>query len=163
MGTTATTAAWFLIAVIPITIFVSFSDMKRMKIPNVAVYSLLAAYAVLGLITLPFSEYLWRWSHFAIVLAACMLLWAGRVLGGGDAKFLAAAAPMVSLQDIRLIILLLSATLLAGWATHRLVKISPLRKKLDDWASWETGKRFPMGFPLSVTLLLYLLLALFYG
>lgn len=162
MGLTAEAAYWFLPAVIPIAIFVSWSDLRRMKIPNIATDGLLLCYAVLGLFALPFTDYLWHWSHFAVMLIVGILLNAARVMGAGDAKFIASAAPMVALDDLRLIIILLAACLLAGYATHRLARISPIRRMTPDWESWDTGKRFPMGFPLSMTLLFYLLLVATY-
>lgn len=157
MGLTATAALWFLPVVVPIAIFVSWSDMKRMKIPNVAVYTLAISYAVLGLLALPFTDYLWGWSHLVVVLVFGILFNAAGAIGAGDAKFMAAAAPMIALEDLRLVIVLFAACLLAGYATHRLARISPIRKMTPEWESWTTGKRFPMGFPLSMTLLFYLL------
>ena len=162
MGLTATAALWFLPAVIPIAIFVSFSDMKRMKIPNLATDGLLLCYAVLGLFALPFIDYLWHWLHFIIVLVVGFFLNAARVIGAGDAKFMASAAPMIAFADLHLIIVLLAACLLGGFATHRLARLSPIRKMTDDWESWGTGKKFPMGFPLSMTLLFYLLIVAIY-
>ncbi len=162
MGLTAEAAYWFLPAVIPIAIFVSWSDMRRMKIPNIATDGLIICYAILGLFALPFVDYLWHWSHFAVMLAAGIVMNAARIMGAGDAKFIASAAPMVALADLRLIIILLTACLLAGYATHRLARISPLRRMTPDWESWETGKRFPMGFPLSMTLLFYLVIVAIY-
>lgn len=162
MGLTAAAALWFLPAVIPIAIFVSWSDMQRMKIPNVATDALILYYAVIGLFAFPFVDYLWHWAHFFVVLAAGIVLNAARVMGAGDAKFMASAAPMIALEDIRLIIVLASACLLAGYVTHRLARFSPIRKMTPDWKSWETGNRFPMGFPLSMTLLFYLLLVAIY-
>ena len=45
-----TAAAWFLPFVLPITVWVAWSDMRHMKIPNYAVIALFAAFVVLGLI-----------------------------------------------------------------------------------------------------------------
>ncbi len=162
MGMTAQAAWWFLPAVIPIALYVSWTDLSRMKITNRAVLALIIAYAVLGLFALPFETYLWHWTHLAVMLLVGILLNAAGVMGAGDAKFIAAASPMVALADLRLIIILLAASLLGGFATHRLTKRSPLRKQVPHWASWEAGKRFPMGFPLSMTLLFYLLLVAIY-
>lgn len=136
--------------------------MKRMKIPNVAVYTLVLCYAVLGLLALPFPDYLWHWTHLFVVLAFGIILNAIGAMGAGDAKFMAAAAPMVALNDLRLIIVLFAACLLAGYATHRLARISPIRKMTPEWESWTAGKRFPMGFPLSMTLLFYLIFVAIY-
>jgi len=89
-----------------------------MKIPNVAVVALIASYAVLGLIALPFEQYLWHWTHFVVILILGFIGNAFGLFGAGDAKFAAAAAP------------------------------------------WTSGNRFPMGFPLAMTLVFYLILVL---
>lgn len=159
MVLTAYAAWWFLPAVLPIAIYVAWSDLQRMKIPNVAVYALVGSFAILGLIALPFTQYLWHWTHLVVMLVIGIVLNAARLMGAGDAKFIAGAAPFVALADLRLVIVLFSACLLAGYVTHRLVRMSPLRQMAPDWQSWTSGRQFPMGFPLSMTLVIYLILA----
>lgn len=163
MGLTASAAAWFLPAVLPIAIYIVWSDLQRMKIPNGAVLALLGVYAMLGLIALPLPQYLWHWTHLLVVLPIGILLNAARVMGAGDAKFIAAAAPFVALDDLQLISAVFAACLLAGYVTHRAVRASPLRQLGPDWASWTSGRDFPMGFPLAMTLVLYLLLIVITG
>ncbi len=85
-----TTAAWFLPFIVPITIWVSWSDMASMKIPNKAVIALLAVFVVIGLIALPFQEYLWRYAHFGVVLVITFLLSSIGAMAAGDAKYMAA-------------------------------------------------------------------------
>ena len=106
MVLTAYAAWWFLPAVIPIAIYVSWSDMSAMKIPNKAVAALVIAYAILGLFAFPLQVYMWQWTHLIVMLLVGMLLNAARVMGAGDAKFIAAAAPMFALGDLQLIIVL---------------------------------------------------------
>lgn len=156
MGLTAYAAYWFLPAVIPIALFVAWSDMRSMKIPNGAVAALLVSYAILGLFALPFGVYLWHWTHFFVMLAVGMLFWAAGAMGGGDAKFIAAAAPMMAVGDLRSIMLIFASCLLAALITHRTIKYTPLRNIAPDWVSWE-NPRFPKGLALSGTLLFYLL------
>jgi len=163
MGMTATAALWFLPAVIPIAIYVAWSDLQRMKIPNIAVYALVICFAVIGLIALPLPQYLWHWSHLVIVLLVGIILNAAGVMGAGDAKFMAAAAPFVAVADLQLVMALFAACLLAGFVTHRIVKFSPLRQLVPHWESWTSGKRFPMGFPLAMTLVFYLGLAVIFS
>jgi len=153
-------AGLFLIAALPIAVFVAYSDMSRMKIPNVAVGALVIAYAVLGLIALPFEQYLWHWTHLAVVLLIGIIANAAGLIGAGDAKFAAAAAPMIGLDDLSKLLYLFSFCLVAGFVTHRIAKYTPVRKLVPHWESWSTGKRFPMGFPLAMTLVFYLILVL---
>jgi prepilin peptidase CpaA len=162
MGLTAFAAYWFLPAVVPISFYVAWSDMQRMKIPNIAVYALVISFAVLGLIALPFTQYLWHWTHLIVVLVVGFVLNMVRVLGAGDAKFMAGAAPFMATDDLPLILPLFAACLMAGLVTHRLVRLTPLRQMVPHWESWSTGRRFPMGFPLSMTLVFYLALIAIY-
>lgn len=160
MVTTASAAAWFLPAVLPICLFVAWSDLRAMIIPNKAVMALIIAFAIFGFVALPLTEYIWRWSHLAVMLVIGMVLNAARVMGAGDAKFIAAAAPFVALGDLTTMAMLLAVCLVVGLALHRLAMHSPLPRLVPDWKSWTSGRRFPMGFPLATSLTLYLLLAL---
>ena len=163
MITTASQALWFLPAVIPICLYVAWSDMAKMIIPNKAVYALVLAFAVLGLLALPFTEYLWRWTHLVVVLVIGIALNAAGAMGAGDAKFAAAAAPFIALGDLRFLLFFFALCLLAGYVIHRIAKHSPVRRLVPDWKSWSEGKRFPMGMPLAATLAGYLGIAAFGG
>ena len=160
---TASSALWFAPFLIPICIWVALSDLRAMRIPNVSVYAMVVIFAIVGLIALPFEDYLWRYSHLVVVLVIGMVMTAGGLMGAGDAKFAAAAAPFIAFGDLRLIFLLFAAMLLAGFSAHRLVKHSPLRKLAPDWKSWNVGWDYPMGLSLGATLALYLVLGAVYG
>jgi len=162
MMLTAHAAGWFLLAAFPISIYVAYSDLSRMKIPNVAVYALVAGYTLLGLIAFPLDQYLWQWLHLPIVLVIGIALNAGGVMGAGDAKFIAAASPMIGTGDIRLLIPVLAGSVLFGYVTHRIAKHTKIRELAPDWDSWDQeNKRFPMGYPLSLTLVGYLILVVY--
>jgi prepilin peptidase CpaA len=162
MGMTAQTAYWFLPAVIPIAIYISWNDMRSMKITNNSLIVLLSVYAVLGLFAFGLEMYLWQWLNFPVVLVICMALWALRAMGGGDAKMIAVMAPFFVVDDMVLIMKLFAASLLGALAIHSLVRFTPLKNIAPDWQSWHAGRYFPKGFPLSMTLLLYLLYAAVY-
>jgi prepilin peptidase CpaA len=68
---------------------------------------------------------------------------------------------MIALPDLPLILPLFAACLLAGFVTHRIAMHSPLRNLVPTWESWTAGRRFPMGFPLGMTLIFYLALVFF--
>ena len=163
MAISATAALWFLPFVLPICLYVAFTDMKQMRITNQAVLVLIAIFVVLGLFLLPFETYLWRLLSLVIVLVIGIVLNAAGVMGAGDAKFAAAAAPFIAIGDLRLLMMLFMATLLAAAATHRGVKYTPLRRLAPDWQSWQETKKFPMGLALGTTLGLYLILGAVYG
>lgn len=159
----ATAAIWFLPLVLLVCLWVCFTDMKYMRILNKAVIALFAIFVVIGPFVLPLDSYAWRYVQMLAVLVAGIALNAGGAVGAGDAKFAAAAAPFIHLGDLRFVMALFAATLLAAFASHRLVRASPLRKLAPDWKSWQSGSRFPMGLALAGTLGLYLLLGALYG
>lgn len=163
MVTSWTTAAWFLPFVLPITIWVSWSDMATMKIPNKAVLSLLIVFAIVGLIALPFTEYLWRWSHFAVVLVIGFILTSLGLFGAGDSKYAAAIAPFIARPDIMAYFWILAGCIAAALILHRAARGSRIRTMFPDWESWERRRDFPMGLALAPSLLFYLALALWLG
>ncbi|MDC0738225.1 prepilin peptidase [Cognatishimia sp. SS12] len=163
MSLSASAALWFLPFVAPICLYVAWSDMRAMKIPNHSVVALFAVFAVIGLIALPFDSYLWRYLHLAVVLVIGIALNAARLIGAGDAKFAAAAAPFVPAADLSRLAFIFAATLLAAWVTHRAAKHSALRRLVPDWESWQRKKDFPMGLALGGTLLIYLALGVMQG
>ncbi|AXI45708.1 hypothetical protein C1J03_06485 [Sulfitobacter sp. SK012] len=163
MTLTTYEAMWFLPFVLPICFYVAFTDMKEMRITNQAVIALAMVFVVIGLIALPFDLYLWRLLSMAIVLVVGIVLNAAGVMGAGDSKFAAAAAPFIAIGDLRLLMALFTATLLAAALTHRAAKYSPLRRLAPNWQSWNQGKKFPMGLALGTTLALYLILGFSHG
>jgi prepilin peptidase CpaA len=151
---------WFLPFTLPIGIWVSWSDMKFMKIPNKAVLALLGVYLLVGPLVLPFNLWIWGWGLAGIALAAGFVGSAAGLFGAGDAKFAAAMAPFFVGSDLRLVLALFSACLLAAFASHRLMRRVPrFRAATPDWESW-THRDFPMGLALSGTLVFFPLLGL---
>lgn len=161
MALSASAALWFLPGVIPVALWVAWSDLSAMRIPNKSVYLLVAVYAVFGLLALPLQAYLWGWVHLPVVLSIGFVLNVTGLVGGGDAKFAAAMAPFIALADLGWYLFLFSVTMIAAFICHRLIRaIPPIRNIVPDWQSW-TRKEFPMGFPLAGSLVFYLALAAF--
>ncbi len=159
----ATASLWFFILTVPICLYVAWSDMARMKIPNKAVMLTVIVFAVAGLILLPFTDYAWRWLHLVVVLAVGFVMNMVGMLGAGDAKFAAAMAPFIALGDLFNVMILFAAIMLAAFFTHRLARaIPPIRNLVPEWESWKR-KDFPMGLALGGTLAAYLALAARYG
>jgi prepilin peptidase CpaA len=146
----------FLPFVTAIGIWVSWSDLKFMKIPNKAVLTLAAVWLVVGLFVVPLDLWFWGWALGAIVLVATFLATIAGLIGAGDAKFAAAMAPFFVAADPRFVMGLFAACLLGAFVSHRALRlITPFRTATADWASW-THKDFPMGLALSGTLIFYL-------
>jgi prepilin peptidase CpaA len=153
---TLTQSLWLLPFVVPIAIWVSWSDMKFMKIPNKAVVALTVVWALVGFFLFPVESWGWGWALLAIVLVLGFVANMISLIGAGDAKFAATMAPFFVGADIRYVLALFAACLLGAFATHRLAKRVPaLRAVTTEWISW-TNKDFPMGLALSGTLVFYL-------
>ncbi|KIN73404.1 prepilin peptidase [Sulfitobacter guttiformis] len=163
MTITTYAAAWFLPFVVPVCLYVMYTDLSRMKITNTANLTLAGIFVLIGLIALPFEEYLWRLAGLVIVLFVGIVLNAAGVMGAGDSKFIAAAAPFVAPADLAQLTFVFVAALLAAVVTHKLVKLTRLRALAPHWTSWEQGKKFPMGLALGPTLMIYLALGFLYG
>ncbi|NNE51005.1 MAG: hypothetical protein HKN30_01220 [Sulfitobacter sp.] len=163
MSIDATFAAWMLPFVLPICLYVAFTDLALMKITNKAVMALAMVFVVIGFFLLPFETYLWRLAAMMVTLVVGVILNMGGVMGAGDAKFIAAGAPFVALGDLQILMMLFMATILAATVTHRIVRMTPLRRLAPDWESWSKGKKFPMGLALGPCLALYLILGAHLG
>lgn len=148
-----------------IGLWVAWSDMKFMKIPNKAVLALACVWLVPGLLAvpitgMPLTTWLWGWAFAAITLALGFVINLLRLVGAGDAKFAAAMAPFFVGADLRQSVFLFAACMLAAVAVHRGARaIGPIRAATADWESW-THKDFPMGLALSGTLVFHLLLTI---
>jgi prepilin peptidase CpaA len=146
-------------AVVVIALWVSWSDMKSMKIPNRAVMALIAVWALFGPFFQPMEVWLWGLALMAIVLAIGFLLTTFAGVGAGDSKYAAAMAPFFAGADIRDVMMLFAACILGAFAVHRIARAIPaIRAATPDWASW-THHKFPMGLALSGTLIFYPALA----
>ena len=163
MAISAALALWFLPFVLPICLYVAFTDMAQMRITNQAVILLVLVFVVIGFFLMPFQDYLWRLGSILLVLIVGIILNAAGALGAGDAKFMAAASPYIALGDLRLLIALFMAVLLAAAVAHRGAKHTSLRRLAPHWISWEQGKKFPMGLALGPALAIYLILGALYG
>lgn len=156
-------ALWFLPFVLPLCLWVMWSDLKAMRIPNLAVLALAGVFLVVGLLALPMAEYPWRLLTMVVVLVLMFAANLAGLMGAGDSKFIAAAAPFIDPGDVAPLCFIFAANLLACFVTHRIAKYSGLRRLAPDWTSWDRGRKFPMGFALGGTLAIYLMLGVAAG
>ena len=163
LAMSSSAAFWFALFAAPIGLFIAWTDLTAMRIPNIAVIALLLVFAVVGPFVLPLSEWLWAWLHFAVVLVIGFVLSLTGGFGAGDAKFAAAMGPFIALADLRLFLILLSAVVIAAFVAHRVLRAIPaVRRATPGWASW-SDRAFPFGLALGPALIFYLLLAARYG
>ncbi len=153
---TLTQALSFLLFALPIAIWVSWSDMKFMKIPNKSVIALAAVWVIVGFIVMPRQDWIWGFALLGIVLVVGFIANMVSLIGAGDAKFAAAMAPFFVQADWRYATGLFALCLLAAFVCHRVARRIPALKPMTtSWVSW-TNKDFPMGLALSGTLIFYL-------
>lgn len=164
----ASAALWFLPFMLPISVWVAWSDMARMKIPNVAVLATVGVFALVGLIvvatgTWSFEIWAWRWVHLVVVLLIGFLANMLGLMGAGDAKFAAAMAPFIVRSDILSFLYMFAAVVIVGFTLHRIARSSERIKALTPtWESW-VRKDFPMGLCLGASLVIYLVAGVLWG
>ena len=148
----------FLLPAIPICLWVIYSDLSAMRIPNLAVLALIGVFAAIGPFVLPLAEFGWRWLHLVVVIAVLLIGAVAGHVGMGDVKFAGAMALFVRREDIVGFFWLLCIVVIVSFLLHRTLRRMPaLRPGLSGWRSWE-HPRFPMGVPLAASLLIYLAL-----
>lgn len=169
-------AALFALFVIPICLYTFYIDMKLKKISNLTVWALFATFVLIGVFTMPFSDFLWRFAQYGVVFAIGLGMWMLRQVGAGDVKFAAVMALFIHSGDTRLMIFIAIASILAATLTTLLTAFSPLRKMAPNWATWKMrdpdnpdsvgrGKQFtlPMGTGLGLMLCTYLVMGIWLG
>jgi len=145
------------LATLPLLFVCCWSDLKNMTIPNRVNIALFSIFVVLGIFIFPLPEYGIRLLQALVMLAIGIFLTTAGLMGGGDSKLLAAAAPYVALGDITEFFFVMGFMALAAVAAHRILgRIPAFRKHVDDWVSWNTKSNFPFGVPIAATLSLYL-------
>jgi prepilin peptidase CpaA len=144
-----------------IGVWVAWTDLSRMKIPNTAVLSLLAVWVVLGPLVLEWQVWGWGMAVAFLVMLAGMMGMVLRLFGGGDAKFVAAMTPYFVQEPLRDTLFLSFVVIVAALILHRLWRVIPaLRNLTPNWASW-TRREFPLGFALAGILIFHLALTAF--
>jgi prepilin peptidase CpaA len=150
-------AATLLPFALAIGFWVSFSDLKFMRIPNQASLAMLLVWIVLGILVMPFKLWAMGLGLAACVLVVTFVMNMAGVMGGGDAKFAAAMAPAFIHANLAQLSVIYVACALGALSAHRLLKHIPaFRKATPDWKSW-THPGFPFGTTLAATLIFYLL------
>lgn len=168
-GQIAVAALCFLPFVVVIGCWVAWSDMARMKIPNLAVLALIGVFVVVGLGLVAtgvwtLETWAWRWVHLVIILVIGFLGNMVGALGAGDAKFGAAMALFVVRDDASMFAAVLASAIVVGYTLHRVARMSRrIKEKTPEWESWTRGPDFPMGLCLAGGLMVYLAIGALWG
>lgn len=154
---TPAAAAILLAVAAPFAFMAAWSDLRSMIISNRLVVALALSFLVVGPWVLPWADYGLRVGVGLVALVVGFFANVAGLVGGGDAKYLAALLPFVAPGDLTEFLLILAVMTLAAWAAHRLVqRIPPIRNLEPEWVSWHAGKQFPYGLALSGALVAYL-------
>ena len=152
-----------LLPAIPISIWVAWSDMKYMRIPNVACFALFISFLVIAPLTYDLHPYGIRIAQGFIILILGFFATSLGFVGGGDSKFAAAMAPFVALVDIYPFVFLVGLLSFISVVLHKLAGITPgIKSYIKDWDSWNAHGMFPFGVTLAASLITYLVLKNWY-
>lgn len=141
-----------------IALWAAVVDFAAMRIPNGVHVALLAVFAVCVMPGLPLGEIATRLGVAAGLFAVGFGLYSRNLMGAGDVKYLAAAAPLVPPDPAVLLVWILLVTMagLPVLALHRLAGLIPASRRFPSFA--EPGY-FPYGPAISVGLVAILVLA----
>lgn len=146
-----------LTAMTPLMLYVIWSDLKSLRIPNWVVLAVVAVFLVTGLWGLPLETFLWRLVHGLVVLVIGFLIFAvaGGKVGGGDMKLVAALVPFIAGAHAILVLGIYAVVTFAGLFVHRLIR-AYLRGRQTGWLALDQKIYFPVGLILGLTILIYL-------
>lgn len=147
----------FFAAALPLALAAGFSDLRTMTIPNWISMALVALFVLVGAIFLPWDILAWRLAAGLLVLVLLFFANSAGIMGGGDAKLLAASAPYVAYADVAPALLILSVCMIATLILHRIARsLDFVRNLAPEWKSWSAGRHFPMGISIASALIIYL-------
>ena len=164
---TTMAATIYFVATLPLLFYIVFSDLRYMRIYNWSNIALFLIFLILSPFFFEWIEIGWRLVAAAVMFAVGFVLNISRLLGGGDAKFLPAAAPYVALSDATFVMVLLAALSIIIVILHRaMLLIPPFKRQVADWVSWNDPRMngrpaTPYGVALAATLSAYLFLKAF--
>ena len=148
----------FLIATLPCLFLICYRDLREMRIPNSHNLYLLLVFVVLGPFVLPFDIYLWQLLYGFIGFVVAVIVMMAGIVGGGDAKMMAAITPYILPQLWVSFLLSLTIFGISAIIAHALMRLIPqLRPEVQSWKSWESFRKVPYGVPIAITFVYYLL------
>ena len=159
---TQTGALILLVPALPIAVWAAGNDLKRMKIPNLAVIALATVWPLLGWLAVEtWTTWFWGFALFFLTFLAGFLLYTTGTFGAGDAKYAAAMAPIFVGTPIFWLLTIILLCLFGALILHRIARATPaIRRLTPDWESWTRQRYFPLGLTLSLILIVYLVAAI---
>ena len=132
----------------PLLLSVGYCDLRYMRIPN-ALSLLAVALFVLTMPLLGWQEVLVRLAAAAIVFGAGFVIFALRMVGGGDVKILGALMLFIPSTTYQIFSFGFSAALILGLAFVLGLRLVP-RLQRTDWVTMRSHGTFPMGISIAL-------------
>ena len=156
-----TAAVVFFVALAGPCLYAAWSDLRRMTIPNTVVLACLGLYVVLGPMVLPFEAFLWRFVPALPVLVAGFRLHLTCQFGAGDAKFATVLVLFVAPHELTTVIWIYAIlSLLSVGVLFAIRRAAPAMAAASSMKSLNSGRAFPLGLPLALTIMVYLALVI---
>ncbi len=133
----------------PVLLMVAYSDLRYLRIPNPLSIVALALFVV-TMPLLDLGEIGWRMFGAVAVFGVGFAMFALRLVGGGDVKFLAVLMLFVPSHTYALFMLNFSATLLVGIAAILTLRVAPILQS-SRFIAIKAKSRFPMGVSIALT------------
>lgn len=146
---------------VPLLIYVMWSDAKAMRIPNICCLLAFLIFIPTGLWGLPLETFLWRIGHAVIAYGLAYGLWviAKAKVGGGDLKLIIAMTPYVPGAYLGVLLMLWAGLTLGMLGIFFALRWS-LAGRDYGFAALGQQRYFPAGLSISGAFLVMMVLQL---
>lgn len=143
---------------VPLMVLIAWYDTRELRIPNWTVLAVFAVFLATGSWGLPVETFLWRIGYAVATLLVGFLVYAlaGKRIGAGDLKLLAALAPFLSGATLSEFLLIYVFVSFAGLVVFFIARKIVGRRKIG-WKALEQAVYFPAGVLLGVSMTVALL------
>ena len=133
-------------------LYVIYTDLSDLRIPNVVVMALLAVFAATQAPFLPLPELAWRTGAAAVVFALGVAVFVLHLLGGGDVKLLPVVVLFIPSGQWAQFMLALSVAVILSLSCLRLLRRTGVGRQ---WRSLNQTARYPLGPAIALAALIY--------
>lgn len=131
----------------PLLLYVGYSDLRYMKIPNVLSIIAIVGFAA-SLLFFPAEDLMMRVVAASCVFALGFLGFCFRMLGGGDVKILSVLILFVPVSSLSIFMYAFSAALILGVAAVVTLRARPIHA-IKDWQTSRASGKLPMGISIA--------------
>ncbi|MEQ6249958.1 prepilin peptidase [Sulfitobacter sp. HNIBRBA3233] len=139
---------------VPVFLYLIYTDLRYLRIPNRALFVLFCALALAHLPTLAPADIPLRLVGAAAVFALAFAAFYTGMLGGGDVKMISVVMLFVPLQDIAAFALALSVSVILSLSVIKILRRSRSVKALQ-WRAFNDAKRLPLGPAIAISSMIY--------